>query len=410
MSSPRKRRGLMGIVMACLIPLVTPPAFALPANCNERGASYRSISKTTGILTLKVSKNDRINWKPLAKKTRVKIDFGDGFKRVKSTGSYTVAKKQKKLRIKVSNKKGQLAVSCTTQKDDNYANFSWNIAANSQTQATGTGIGANSKGRFGLSGNIVSQDYVYISTSNLPANRLLAPNWSAWASVEGRSYSGGLDGVSVDFVGGVDKLVAPDLLLGLLGGYGRTMVSDAGTPEVASSPMLGVYVGKNVDNTLIIDGFISAAAPRYDLSGASFVASRLSAGLTFTGQIQRPGLMIEPFLFARGYREMQPGYTTGLGAIIPANEALSMTASLGVKVSFLRGFGAGDFIPYASAAADFQRQSSTLSADDVLAAPRIAMGLSGTLGQGTLSVDMDFGKTRSDTYDRGFKMGYELNF
>ncbi|NOX74161.1 MAG: autotransporter outer membrane beta-barrel domain-containing protein [Alphaproteobacteria bacterium] len=409
MSSPRSRRGLMGIVFACLIPLSVQPAFAFPANCNERGASYRSISKTTGVLTLKVSKNDLINWKPLAKKTRVKIDFGDGFKRVKSTGSYTVPKKQKKLRIKVSNKKGQLAVSCTTQKDDNYANFSWNIAANSQTQATGAGIGANSRGRFGLGGNIVSQDYVFVSTSNLAKNRFGQANWSAWASVEGRSYSGGLDGVSVDFVGGFDRLVAPDLLLGMLGGYGRTIVSDSGTPEVTSSPMLGVYIGKNVDNKLIIDGFISVAQPRYDISGTSFNASRLSAGLTFTGQIQRPGLLIEPFLFARGYRELQPSYTAGL-AVIPANKALSMSASLGVKVSFTRGLGAGNFVPYASASADFQRQSSTLTADDVLAAPRIAMGLSGTIGQGTLNVDMDFGKTRSDTYDRGFKIGYELNF
>jgi autotransporter-like protein len=410
MSSPRSRRGLMGILIACLFPLVTQPAFALPANCSERGAAYRSISKTTGILTLTVEKNDRIHWKPLAAKTRIAIDYGKGFRPAKSTGSFTVSKNQETFRIKVTNKSGQAAVSCTDQGDRNYTNFSWNIAANSQTQATGTGIGVNSKGRFGLSGNVVSQDYVYLSTSNLPSNLLVQPDWSAWASVEARSYSGGLEGVSADLVAGFDRMLTPDILVGMVGGYGRTIVSDAGTPEVAASPMLGIYIGKNVDNKLIIDGFITAAAPRYDISGASFVASRMSAGLTFTGQIERPGLLIEPFLFARGYREVQPGYTTGLGAVIAANEALSVSASVGVKFSYTKGFGSGNFIPYASAAADFQRQTSTLSADDVLTAPRIAMGVSGEIGNGTLNVDVDFGKTRSDTYDRGLKVGYELNF
>ncbi|MFT4717089.1 MAG: hypothetical protein ACI932_002283, partial [Paracoccaceae bacterium] len=58
----------------------------------------------------------------------------------------------------------------------------------------------------------------------------------------------------------------------------------------------------------------------------------------------------------------------------------------------------------------YQRVFNTVGADDLVLAPRIAMGVTGELWQGQVSVDIDFGKSSSDTFDRGLKFGYEVSF
>ncbi|MFT5006916.1 MAG: hypothetical protein ACI8YI_002547 [Paracoccaceae bacterium] len=410
MSSPRSSKGLSGVLFACLFSLSTSPLMALTMICGERGASYRSISKSDGTLTVSVAHNDAVRWLAFSGGTEIEIDIGSGFAPASSFGSFDAPKTWVSIMLKVTSDTGQLGVSCTAGSGDDDSSITWGLSANSQTQATNTGIGVNSKGRFGVSSNIVSQDFIYVSTSNGASGQLLPAGWSAWGTLEGRFYSGGTQGVSVDFVGGIDNMIAPDLLVGVLAGYGRTMVTDGGVDETAASPMLGVYFGKNVDENLLIDGFLSFARPQYDTSGASFLASRVSAGLTVTGQFSRKGLLIEPFLFARGYSEQQPGYTTGLGALVAANDALSVAASLGVRVNFLNANFAGNLKPYASVAADYQRVFNTVGADDLVLAPRIAMGVTGELWQGQVSVDIDFGKSSSDTFDRGLKFGYEVSF
>ncbi len=415
MSSPRIRRGLVAsVILASLTLLPIGNASAASMICGERGSSYRLLSKADGVLTITVSENDGVSWQAVGSKTSVKINYGKGYAKASAPGNYNVSKKQKTFKIKVAGKSGQIAVSCAAGTGNVTLGLALGIGANSQTLATNTGVGINAKGRLGLGSNILSQNMIYVSTSNMPANlradRFLPTDWSAWGSIDARSYSGGITGTSADFVGGVDKLVSADLLVGMLAAYGRTIISDTGTPEVASSPMLGLYFGKNIDNRLIIHGFLSYARPQNEISGASFTSSRLSAGLTVTGQIERSGMLFEPFLYARGFQEQQPSYTTGIGAVIGANQAVSFAASVGVKVNFVGPESDQKIVPYASAAADYRRSSATLGPDDVVIAPRIALGLQGDLGAGKISVDLDFGKTRSDTYDRGLKIGYEIKF
>lgn len=413
MSNPRFRWALTGILLACLA-LFPAAVLALNVTCGERGGAYRAITRSDGILTFYVETDDAINWHAIAGKTKVKIDTGKGFEKTKSKGSFHTPKNVKSFRIKVASKNGKLGVSCLAGPTKAAEATVLGLAANSQTLATNTGLSANSKGRFNLGGNITSKDLIYVSTSNGPSafssGRFLPPDWSAWASVEGRSYSGGIDGASIDFVGGVDRLVRPDLLIGVLAGYGRTIVSDVGTPEVVNSPMIGVYLAKNYNNTLIINGFASYARPQNEVSGASFLSSRLSVGLNMTGQIERSGTLIEPFFYARGFSEDQPGYTTGLGAVIAADQTTSFAAALGVKVNFTGLNTQNAMVPYASAAADYRRTTSLSGASDTVIAPRIAFGIKGELGAGQVSLDLDIGKTRSDTFDRGVKFGYEVSF
>jgi hypothetical protein len=413
MSIPRVSTGLAGMFFACLASIVSgTQAEASAMTCGERGSSYRLINARDTSVAISVVQGDFVQWQVLSGAQSVQIAMAGTAQVASGTGSYATPANVSLVTLSLDDTSGVVAVGCVQGgKPGSNPYFSAGIvSANSQTYATNTGVGLNSKGRFGTGSNLVSQNTIFVSTSNMGANRFVHPDWNAWASLEGRFYSGGLDGMSLDFVGGIDRLVTPDLLVGVLGGFGRTAVADTGTKEVATSPMLGLYFGHQIETGLIVDGFLSFAKPAYDISGASFTADRQSLGLNVSGRVKRGGLSFEPFLLARGYRENQPGYTTGGGGIVGANQTSSFAASLGVKVAF-EGQGSGNaLVPYVSAAADYRVSTSTLAGTDRMIAPRIAVGLNGKLGQGDISLDVDFGKTRSDTYDRGIKLGYELKF
>ena len=51
-----------------------------------------------------------------------------------------------------------------------------------------------------------------------------------------------------------------------------------------------------------------------------------------------------------------------------------------------------------------------MAATDRFAYGRLGVGLSGPVGMGFLTVDIDYGKTRSDVFDRGIEMKWEVSF
>lgn len=410
MSSLRFRRAVVGCAISFLNALAPDSALSLTIDCAERGASYRFIDSTSGTLEFNVERNDALTWQAVTNGGSVDIDIGNGWQPAIAPGSYRVSNNATSFRIRVNGAGASGRVSCYPSNSPQNAGITTEIAASSQTGATNTGVGQNIRSRFGLASNVVSKNLVFVSTSNMRSNRFLPPNWNAWATLEGRDYSGGIQGSSFDFVAGVDRLVNPNLIVGMLGGFGRTFVSVSGTYETAASPMIGAYFGRRFGENLVLDGFLSFAAPGYTTNGASFTAGRVSAGLNLSGVIERGAFDVEPFLKASTYHESQPGYTAGGGAVIAANEAVSTAASAGVRVRF-RGFGSNSgLVPYVSAAADMRHTTTTVGGTDRFIAPRMAFGLHGALGRGQISLDVDIGRTRSDTVDRGVKFGYEMKF
>lgn len=415
MSIPCMRRGLVGLVLTASTVLVQPSiASATNLVCGERGSSNRLLDSREGSLVFAVDDHDLISWQALDGRDRIEININGSVLNTVAPGGYRVTSGVTSVVISLVDPTGRLAVSCvkddTQDATETTAQGASGMSANSQTNATNTGVGLNTKARFGYGGNFVSSDSVFLSTANLSSSQFLPADWSAWVSFEGRGYSGGMSGFSMDLVGGVDRMITPDLVIGVLGGFGRTVVSNSGTPEVVSSPMLGFYFGNNAKSGLIIDGFISAAKPVYDVNGATFRASRQSLGLTLSGKIQKTSVALEPFLFARGYQEAQPAYTMGGGGVVGQNETTAFSASLGVKLSMQGAQSTKTAIPYISASADYRVISSTNGSKDRVLAPRIGFGFSGKLGAADVSLDVDIGKARSDTIDRGVKLGYQLKF
>lgn len=407
----RTRKRVIAYAMAISSLFLTPEAaIGLTIECGARGGSFRVLDSTDPTMTLILDANDLVQWQVVQGVGEIQIDIGDGFFRAGDPGSFVAPVKATSVTVKVAGATAKTAVSCTKNEGTAPDLTALWIGAVSQTNATNIGVGLNSKNRFLSGKNFVSKNKIFVSTSNMDSGRYLPPDWNAWLTLEGRSYSGGIEGNSFDLVGGVDRLVTSDLLIGVLGGYGKTFLSDGGTPENSTSPMLGAYFGSRLSESLILDGFLSMSKPVYGTSGAVFSSTRMSAGVTLTGRVQTSTLTIEPFLLARGYQENQPTYMTGGGGVVAANQTSTLSASLGVRIKFEGADTNKRLVPYVSAAADYKRATSSLSGLDVLQSPRFAVGVQGALGKGTIRVDIDFGKVRSDTFDRGVKLGYELKF
>lgn len=285
------------------------------------------------------------------------------------------------------------------------------LGGNSQTGATNTGVGQNSQNRFGGgngNGNEVSQNRIFISTQGIGGQGLESPDWNAWVSLEGRGYAGNVAGYALDLVGGIDRLVTPDLLVGGLVGVGRISLRNATSRATATAPMVGPYIGYRTPSGLIIDGFATFARPFYEADGGRFAATRYSLGLTVTGSTQKPWAELRPFGSLKAFSENQPTYVNGSAVTVAANSITSVVATGGVRMNFTPR--ANGFAPYVGLAADFSQTRSTASGTGTFFYPRLSAGFRQPMGGGQLNVDADFGKSQSRTFDKGLKVSWEFKF
>jgi hypothetical protein len=115
--------------------------------------------------------------------------------------------------------------------------------------------------------------------------------------------------------------------------------------------------------------------------------------------------LITPAFELRGFSEDQPAY----GAVA-ANKITSSNARASVRFDFPEMFGGAETVPYFSLGADHGRSSSTATGKSDFTSGRFGLGLSDTSGPGTLTLDMDYGKVRSDVHDFGIRMRYLISF
>jgi len=277
-----------------------------------------------------------------------------------------------------------------------------------QAAATFAGITNNSDARFGNGGAQVSSNRVFVSTSGMNSG-LSSPDWNAWASVSGRSFSGGTSGSSANVVAGVDRLVGADSLVGVLLGFGTISLNDGITPATATTPTIGVYFGTRT-GSLKTDGFVSLGKPRTTTNGATFSSSRQTGGLSVSKDMQRGNTTLRLVGKISGFTDAQPSYVTGSSVTIAANTISRMVASIGLRMTFQNAGWGGGFTPYISGNAEYSVISETATGVSTFASPRIGLGVSGAVGRGTLTVDIDAGRTLANTVDAGIKLQYDLRF
>ncbi len=286
-----------------------------------------------------------------------------------------------------------------------------NIGANSQTDASSTGVSNNTQNRLGGGrDNTASQNRVFLSTQNLPGaqSQFGQPDWNAWIAAEGRSYQGGFDGWSGDVVAGVDTLISNDLLVGALLAYGRVDITSGATRSEVTSLAIGAYFAKRFGGDLFLDGFVSVARPEYQTQGTTFNSNRVSASMTLTGSYTGGRFNVTPFGKLSGYRETLPAFF-GTGGAVAANTVSNVTLNVGAKVEPLAPLASG-ILPYISLSADAASNTSTLGGSTSFVSPRIGVGFGAALGGGYLSVDLDAGKVRENVRDMGLRATYEFTF
>lgn len=307
---------------------------------------------------------------------------------------------------------GSMTISCSTPStgtsadgdgDDNQVDgdATGQISGSSQTGAISTGTTNNSQSRFGASNTQVTQNNLFISTKG---DGLTEPDWNAWASVEYRKYSSALDGESFDAVIGVDRLISQDMLVGVLLGYGRMDLTDGTNTSDQTSLAIGPYFTRQMDR-MLIDGFLTYARPEYETTAGNFTSTRLSLGLSASGGALPNAPYIAPYFDLKAFQEDQPAY----GAVA-ANKITSYTASMGAQITALQDLGNSGLTPHLRVGLDAKSTRSTLAATDRFVYGRLGLGLSGQMGAGFFTVDVDTGKTRSDVFDRGIEARWEFSF
>mgnify|MGYP000026449720 CR=1 FL=1 len=284
------------------------------------------------------------------------------------------------------------------------------ISANGQARAMQAGTSNNARSRLGeSSSNIVSRNQLFFSSQNLSHSSIERPELNVWIFAEGRHYSGENDGYSVDVVFGADKLFSNNFLAGLILAYGHTDISYETGSVTANSPAIGAYFATKFAGGVILDGYVSYARPQYKLNGATLKSDRISVSLAVSGDYKTGKLNIRPFTSVHGYRESQPSYIGSAGAVAE-NDIYEYKASLGARFEMNSVLGPTGMTPYMSAAVDYVRTKSTEKGTSDFTAPRLGLGLSGPVGEGYLSIDLDGGKVSSETYDLGFRISYDFYF
>jgi len=306
---------------------------------------------------------------------------------------------------------GSINITCATTGGADLPTTAGSIGANSQTTATRTGISNNTQNRLGGgSGNSATRNSVFMSTQNLPGaqSQFGQPDWNAWISVEGRSYSGDFEGWTGDVVAGIDTLISNDLIVGALLAYGRVDIQSPTQRAQITSVALGAYFAKRFQSDLFLDGFISLARPDYQTQGTTFTSSRTSASLTLTGSYTGGAWNVTPFGKFGAYREQQPAYV-GTGGAVAANDITNISLALGAKVEPLAPLASG-LLPYISLGVDYGANTSTISGTSTFISPRIGVGFGMDLSRGYLSVDLDAGKVQEGVRDLGLRATYEFSF
>ncbi|SOC03618.1 outer membrane autotransporter protein [Rhodobacter sp. JA431] len=250
--------------------------------------------------------------------------------------------------------------------------------------------------------------------------------WNVWGQGRYTRYEGddnSFSGDQIDLVLGADYRLNSDTVLGGLVGFG-TIDLDVGANGGfdADGNTLGVYWAHRFGR-LTADAMLTHTWSDYEVTSAgatgSFDAKRVTLAASLRGQVQRPGVTLEPVVQLLYAVEDQDGYTDSLGGVIDATTIKAGRLSLGSRFLFdQRMTSAGLYRPWLGVYADYHfsdantNPASSLPALDDQLSGRIAAGFSYVFAnQGNLNVDLSLGGLGSGDYiSYGLGLEYAIRF
>jgi hypothetical protein len=281
------------------------------------------------------------------------------------------------------------------------------ITAAGQQRAVSKALGNNISGRFGLGGNnVATRNSVFFSTQNLPSDFRM--DTSAWVALNSRAYFGGYEGHSVDLMLGADYMMNTDTLMGVLVGLGASNLEDtAGNDTQTDAVLVGAYGGYRFSGTtIVLDGYLAYAAVDYDTGTAKFESDRILAGVTLSGAYEVAAGTLSPRASLSGSSEDFPAGAVAVVGGTTQNALLEV----GARMAWNKPLGNSSLLPFASLDVEYGRVEDIGGLSNDFVAPRLGLGLSGTVGNGQLAFAIDAGRTTSDVTDVGLTFSYDFTF
>jgi ubiquitin len=269
-----------------------------------------------------------------------------------------------------------------------------------QLMAVTDAVGARVRSHFGA---VPSDSPVSVSSSS--AER----DWNAWASSSALRLSGNDDGDGGNLTLGADTSIGSDAIAGFYLAHDWSKLLENGQDSTARAPAFGVYFGAKLAERFIFDAHFGRAEPEYSVSGSDFQTDRVMASVGLTGSWDAGSINVFPSVRVSGYNETVPAHSEGT-ATFDADKRQFWSTAASVRAEAKIGLGNTDLRPYAEVSIGRSGLSSDIDGKLYFGTTRGALGLTGTLGSGALSVELSGGDVFEGTRDARVSASYSISF
>jgi len=245
------------------------------------------------------------------------------------------------------------------------------------------------------------------SSSDLEVAQSDRLNW--WASSTATRLTGNNTGSSGNVTVGLDTSVGSRAIAGLYVAYDWTEVAEGESPSTAKSPALGAYIGAKVSDRFAVDAHFGLSRPKYEVSGSDFRTKRVIGSVGLIGTWQTQMLTLAPGIRVNAYDEKVPAHIEGTADFAADRRQFwSLEATIRVSgSSLLEDTGVK---PYIEVTAGRSGHTSEADGGQLYGIAHGAIGLTGQLGLGEVSLELSGGDATEDTRFGGISASYGVRF
>lgn len=233
-------------------------------------------------------------------------------------------------------------------------------------------------------------------------------DWTFWMGTSTLALAGQDDGSGGSLAVGLDRVGRHGEIFGVYAAYGWLDLSTDRGGSTARSPAIGLYAGVSLAPSVVVDAHFGYAEPQYEVGEAAFEARRVMGSIGLTGTWPVGEVMVSPNLRLSGYREEIPAQQEGTAPLDTDHTDYS-SLEAGLRVAARTPLGTTGLVPYAEASVG-RASLGQKDADTVVSTTHAAVGLSGSIGLGTLSVEVSGSDVTEDTQATQVTAFYSLHF
>ncbi len=208
---------------------------------------------------------------------------------------------------------------------------------------------------------------------------------------------------------GLDTSVGSRAIAGLYVAYDWTEVSEGESPSTAKSPALGTYIGAKVSDRFALDAHFGLARPKYEVSGSDFRTKRVIGSVGLVGTWQTQILTLAPGIRVNAYDEKVPAHSEGTSDFA-ADRRQFWSLEATVRVSGSSLLKDTRVKPYIEVMAGRSGHTSESDGRQLYGIAQGAIGLTGHLGLGELSIELSGGDASADTRFGDVSASYGFRF